>query len=84
MPTRTEVTCPVRPRIRAGALWMAMGLFAIASAAGGCQRSLFAGETSRSPFDSFDRRRNTDAPPYYYDSFGTRRPNIRERLKPRS
>lgn len=50
----------------------------------GCRRVLFREKDSRTQFDSYDRLRDGVAPPYVFDEFGYRQPNLRERLAPGS
>lgn len=47
---------------------------------GGCQEPLFYPDQARSQYDRFDAVRDQRAPSYFYDEFGSRRPNIRGRL----
>lgn len=61
------------------------GLLAVVAvlASGGCYKSPFTQETGRSPFDQYDRRQSQHAEPYVWDAYGQRRPNLRERLRPK-
>ncbi len=68
------IRCPV----------LALGLVACSLLLPACQRSLFAGEESRSPFDSYDRRRGQEAASYVWDPFKQRKPNLRQRLLPKN
>lgn len=54
-------------------VWAAAGM--------GCQEQVFSPNEARSQFDKFDAVRDRRAPQYYFDEFGTRRPNLRARLQ---
>lgn len=47
---------------------------------GGCQKSLFAPEDERSPYDRYDAIRAQRATPYLENEFGQKKPNLRGRL----
>jgi len=47
----------------------------------GCVKPLLAADEERSQFQRYDRVRDQDAPAYYMDEFGKRRPNLRGRLQ---
>lgn len=47
---------------------------------GGCGKPLFSPDEPRSQYDRNDALRGQHAPSYVYDQYGTRRPNIRQRL----
>jgi hypothetical protein len=49
----------------------------------GCRKPLLSPQDERSPYDRYDAIRNQSADQYYYDEYGRRRPNIRERLLPK-
>jgi len=55
-------------------------LMGIAAVFGGCEKPVFTPEEPRSQYDRFDAIRDQRAPSYVYDEFGSRRPNIRQRL----
>lgn len=45
-----------------------------------CGQPLFSPDEPRSQYDRNDALRGQHAPSYVYDQYGTRRPNIRQRL----
>lgn len=59
---------------------LGLGAFALAGGLAGCQRQLFAEEQFRTPFESYDRSLSQSTPTWVFDEYGTRRPNVRERL----
>lgn len=46
----------------------------------GCADPLFSPDEPRSQYDRNDALRGQHAPPYLYDQYGYRKPNIRQRL----
>lgn len=58
----------------------ALTLLATLAAATGCETPVLVPNEPRSQYDRFDAIRDQRAPSYVYDEFGTRRPNIRQRL----
>jgi len=58
-----------------------VAMFAMAALClGGCNKPLFSPDEPRSQYDRNDALRGQHAPSYVYDQYGTRRPNIRQRL----
>ncbi|HED52657.1 MAG TPA: hypothetical protein ENJ00_00445 [Phycisphaerales bacterium] len=49
----------------------------------GCQKPLFRQDDERSPYARYDKVRGQDVPPYRFDEYGHRVPNLRARLKPK-
>ncbi|MFA6043665.1 MAG: hypothetical protein WC718_01660 [Phycisphaerales bacterium] len=47
---------------------------------GGCADPLFSPDEPRSQYDRNDALRGQHAPPYVFDQYGARKPNIRQRL----
>lgn len=47
---------------------------------GGCSEPLFSPDEPRSQYDRMDRVRERRAAQYYFDEYGDRKPNIRQRL----
>lgn len=70
-----------RPSCAAGAgfAWFVLSVTMLLFAAG-CQKPLFPIDAPRSQYDRIDTIRDRRAPAYYFDEFGTRRPNLRGRL----
>jgi hypothetical protein len=58
----------------------ALALIAALAAASGCETPVLVPDEPRSQYDRFDAIRDQRAPSYVYDEFGSRRPNIRQRL----
>ncbi len=80
--TRTHERRPfMRPLARP--LIALLGCAMLVTVLPACQRSLFANEPSRTPFDSYDRQRGQEATSYVWDPFMQRRPNLRQRLLPK-
>lgn len=50
---------------------------------GGCRKQLFTANDERSPYARYDSIRGQDVPPYRYNEFGRRVPNLRARLTPK-
>lgn len=46
----------------------------------GCRQPLFPNNAARTQFDAHDRLNRELEPPYEFDEFGTRKPNLRGRL----
>ncbi len=58
-----------------------MGVVGLALLAfGGCSTPIFSPDEPYSQYDRNDALRGKRAPSYIYDQYGTRRPNIRQRL----
>lgn len=70
-----------REQTRAGQIFrgVAMGLL-LAGGVGGCADPLFSPDEPRSQYDRNDALRGQHAPPYVFDQYGARKPNIRQRL----
>lgn len=58
----------------------ALALVAALAASSGCETPVLVPDEPRSQYDRFDAIRDQRAPSYVYDEFGSRRPNIRQRL----
>lgn len=69
-------------RVRVAPAVVALVLLGVATSLGGCRRVLFRETADRTQFDSYDRIRDGVAPPFVFDEFGYRQPNLRERLLP--
>ena len=50
---------------------------------GGCRKPLFKEKDDRSPYARYDSVRGQDVPPYRYNEYGRRVPNLRARLAPK-
>ena len=50
---------------------------------GGCRKPLFRDKDDRSPYARYDSVRGQDVPPYRYNEYGRRVPNLRARLAPK-
>lgn len=61
------------------ALATMLGAFSLLALVG-CQKPLFGESEARSQFDRYDAVRDERAPPFVFDEFGQRRPNLRARL----
>ena len=71
-PTRSPRSTPRR------VAWpLALGVLV---AAAGCARNPLRPDDERTPFDRYQRARNTQPEPFLEDEFGRRRPNLRARL----
>ncbi|MCP3903001.1 MAG: hypothetical protein GY715_05130 [Planctomycetes bacterium] len=67
-----------------GRRWVTLGAtLLVAAGVTGCQRSLFAQQTARTQFETYDRMRQRDVDPVQPDVFGNPQPNLRARLSRR-
>lgn len=87
LPMQMHCVCmndgPTKPRVLVRSL-IGLALAASLSAAlSGCQKTLFAGQESRTQFDQHDRQQDQHPTDYVFDAFGQRHPNLRGRLLPR-
>lgn len=57
-----------------------LSTIAAAALLAGCSPPLFSPDEPRSQYDRMDRVRERQAAPYYYDEFGDRKPNLRQRV----
>ena len=64
---------------------MAVSLVVVSSCVhlAGCRRALFKADDVRSPYARYDSVRGQDVPPYRFNEFGRRVPNLRARLAPK-
>ena len=49
----------------------------------GCAAPLLSPDENRTQYDGYDKLRNQHAEQYMFDDFGTRHPDLRDRLSPK-
>ncbi len=75
----TNPTTSSRARGLALVCLVVVGMFSIS----GCRKQLFKESDVRSPYARYDSVRGQDVPPFRYNEFGRRVPNLRARLAPK-
>ena len=67
-------------RSRLHSVLLVAGVAAALGAVAGCKKPLLSPDDERSQYDRDDSIRNQRAQQFYYDEFGRKRPNLRDRL----
>jgi hypothetical protein len=82
--SRVGMDCAGRAALAIARVMVCAGLLGVGAGVvgmtAGCQRALFPPDAPRSQYDRIDTIRDRRPPAYFFDEFGTRRPNLRGRL----